>query len=47
MGVSISRSGWRVAWVPTFMAATTLPDGSFTGTAMERGPISSSWSTRA
>ena len=39
---SISATDTRADWVPTLMEATILPDGSVTGTAIERKPISSS-----
>ena len=39
-------SGTLVAWALVFTAATTRPAASRTGTAMERTPCSSSWSTR-
>ena len=37
----------RLTWVETFIAATTWPRGSCSGTARERRPSSSSWSTTA
>lgn len=40
-------TGTRVAFVEMFMAAKTLPVASCRGTAAERTPISSSWSTTA
>ena len=40
--VSISLTETREDCVPMLSAATTLPEGSVTGTAIERNPISSS-----
>ena len=37
----------RDAWVERLTAATTAPAGSRIGTAIERKPTSSSWSTIA
>ena len=44
---SSSVTSTRDACVPMFIAATTLPARLRTGTAMERSPSSSSWSTIA
>lgn len=42
---TIASSERRPAWVETFTAAITFPSASRTGTASDRRPSSSSWST--